>query len=179
MALSQIASNLTATAVGPLGRGQVTYPVSLTSDWGVLLPPGVVAIQDAATVTNPESDVTASTSRIVTLPEVIGTTLLLSMGYDKNLTVSTSPVVVVFGRRSFNGSVGRWMLLPTITGLRTITLTAASTTDTNDGALKWTQVVTAATAVDLLGCNEVVVCVQTALAGTGVTGTARVEGKVI
>ncbi len=158
-------------------RNSPTYLSSLSCAWATVVGTGIITTQDAATVTNPAALLTANSARLFKRPNGRGTTLLLALGYDDELSGLTDPVIVVFGRRN---SSDRWMVLPTISGSRTMTLTsAAATTDETDGTLKYTQADPSARAVDVLGCDEFIIAVQTALDGTGTKTNAIVQGKFI
>lgn len=150
-------------------------PVSLASAWQTIIDPGGVATQDAATITNPDSQIDNDTTHPFET-DGIGTYLLLRLGYDDALTSITNPVLRVFGRSS---SSDIWMPLPLRdnSGLN-VTLTTGAD-DTTDGTLKYTTPNFDSRCVDLLGCSQVLVGVQTALAGTGSTANAIVQIKII
>lgn len=152
--------------------GQHVAPVSLFSPWYAAIAATGVDDQDAATITNPTTQITASTRKL--LRRSSGSLLTFSLQYDRTLTSITAPVIKVFGRkRAGDGeSDGRWELLKNKNGDLAITLTPAST-DVDDGTYKYTTVDMTNHVVDTQGCDEFLVGIETALAGsTGVATTA-------
>lgn len=167
-----IGDTVTFVAFVPHRAGTVS-PQSISSDWQTIIDAGGPAVQDAASITSPDTQITASTRHIFNRAGV-GTNLLLRLAYDDGLTSITSPVVKVFGRTRG----GQWMLLKTRGGNLTGTLTTAAT-DVTDGTLDYTTPDWDDTAWDCLGCDEILVGVETALAGTGTTSNAVIEGKFV
>lgn len=155
-------------------NGAIAFPSSLVSGWSFAISAGGMTIQDAPTITNPESQITSST-RIKLNKGSRGALLLLSMGYSSGLSGITSPVVKVFGRTAGD----RWQTLKSRGGNLVETLTATAATDDTDGTLSYTIPDFAVTAWDCLGCDQLIVGIQTALAGTGTTSTAFLQAKVI
>lgn len=155
--------------------------ISLTSDWQTMIAAndgsdGGPESADAATITNPTTQITKATRRIYLRQGKAGMFLVLRLGYDDALTVTVDPVVAVFGRKN---SSGKWERLRNRAGALTGTLATDITNDVTDGTLKYTTVHHDNNMWDVLGCNEILVGVQTALAGTGTTTNSIVEGKVI
>lgn len=151
-------------------------PVSLKSAWVVAIDAGGVATQDAATITNPTTQITGSTKHIVARRNC-GTHAILRLQYDSTLTAITSPIVKIFGRV---GSAEAWQLLYSRAGNLVETLTVDTTNDARDGTYSYTTPSFSTHAWDCLGCDEILVGVQTALAGsTGSTATAVVQLKFI
>lgn len=150
-------------------------PVSMTAIWQTIIDAGGPAVQDAATINNPDSQITAATRHIFQRKGK-GTNLLLRLKYDSTLTTITSPVVRVFGRSGGE----QWQLLVSRGGNNQETLTVDTTNDSRNGTFSWTTPSFSVHAWDCLGCEEFLVGVQTALAGsTGSTATATIEAKII
>lgn len=149
-------------------------PMSMTTKWQTIIDAGGAVIQDAASITNPTTEITSST-RHMFRRYGRGTFLMLRLAYAAALTVGTSPVVKVFGRTS---STDVWQLLKTEGGSLTGTLTAAAT-DVTDGTYKYTTCDVLATTWDCLGCELFLVGVETVLAGVGTTSTAFIQGKLL
>lgn len=148
--------------------------VSLTSKWVTVISDGGPAVQDAATITNPTTQITASTRRIFNKADT-GTIVLVRLGYDDGATSITNPVVKVFGRTGTEP----WMVLKDVAGNLTLTLTTAASTDAADGTLLYTAADVATASVDCLGCEEIIVGVQTALAVTGTTANSIIQLKLL
>lgn len=151
------------------GPARGSFVASIRSAWVTVLDAGTVTSADNATITAPTTQVTRAGTHPIYLGTGAGQYVLVRLGYDASLSVTTNPVVKVFGRRSG----GAWELLPTRGGALSITLSAAST-DISDGTLKYTTPAASST-IDTLGCDEILVGVETALAGTGTTSTAIVQ----
>lgn len=170
MALSATVNN--GALVGMTGA---TAPSSITTGWISVITAGGPAVQDAATITNPTTQITASTRRIFSR-QALGTNIMLRLKYDSTLTLITSPIVKVFGRTSTDG----WQLLYSKAGNRFETLTVDTTNDARDGTFSYTTPSFSTHAWDCLGCEEILVGVETALAGsTGSTSTATIDIKCI
>lgn len=150
--------------------GQTTIPVSGIARWKTATT-AINAI-DAATVTNPNTQVTRNTTPIIKRSG--GTTLRLRMAYDASLTVSTAPVVKVFGRTGSDS----WQLLKSVRGNVSEALSVAAT-DASDGTLKYTTSDQFVHSWDCDGCDELIVVIETALSGTGTVSTAFVQVKFI
>lgn len=152
-------------------------PMSATSGWFSVIDAGGMDDQDAATITNPTTQITASTRHLI-YRNAFGTNLMLRMGYDDGLTTVTDPVVKVFGR---TGNTEIWQLLKTRSGAITGTITTQASddgaTDVTDGTYLYTTPDYDATTWDCFGCEYILVGVQTVLAGTGTVTTAFLQGK--
>lgn len=148
-------------------------PISLFAKWLTARAAGEVASQDAATITNPEVSIASYETKIIKLGQQ-GTNLILRLAYDDGLTAITNPIVKVFGRTGSDA----WQLLLNKAGGVTTTLTT-SANDTTDGTLLYTIPDFTTQAIDCLGCDELLVGVETALAGTGTVSNAIVQAKVI
>lgn len=156
-------------------RGPISTPVSATSEWIAAVTAGGATVQDAATITAPATEITAATRRVVQRQTSSGTAVLVRLTYDTGLTSVTSPVVRLYGRT--NG--GAWQALTSKAGSTSATLTVATTTDTGDGTYKYTTVDLSAHWFDCQGYDEILVGIQTALAGTGTTTNATIDLKAL
>lgn len=148
-----------------------TTPASVNSSWYEVC--DTISTQDSATVTIP-SGVTDYATRIITAPSHC-TQVLLRCKYDDEVTsVTGQPKVKVFGR--FNEG-DNWMTLENKDGDIAIVLTVDTTNDVDPGDYRYTLVKETKHHIDLKGCNQFIVCVETALAATGTVSTATVEAK--
>lgn len=148
-------------------------PMSATSFWETAISAGGIAVQDAATITNPSTEI-ASTATILKRGGK-GTLLVVRLQYDDGLTSITDPVIKVFGRTGSD----MWEVLKTRASTPAITFTVTTgANDTTDGTYLYT-LPSYVDAFDCLGCEEIVIGVQTALAGTGTTNTAVLQVKFI
>lgn len=152
---------------------EIVAPCSLTQNWTTAISAGGPAVQDSASITNPTTQITADT-RVLLRRGGVGTSLILRLAYDDGLTSITNPVVKVFGRTGNDV----WQALRNKSGSLTTTLTTAAT-DTTDGTLLYTNPAFDTEAIDCLGCDEILVGVETALAGTGTTSNAVIQAKII
>lgn len=152
-----------------------TTPVSITSGWSTVIDALGMDDVDAATITNPTTEIILSTRHRLHR-KGIGTTLLLRMGYDDGLTSITDPVVKVFGK---TGTSEIWTLLKSNAPALTGTLTTALTTDVTDGTYLYTTPDPIALGWDCLGCDYLLVGIQTALAGTGTVTNAFLQAKIV
>jgi hypothetical protein len=149
-------------------------PVSLTGVWQTVISAGGPATQDAATITNATTQITAATRSIFSRKGA-GTILLIRLGYDDGLTSITNPIIKVFGRTGSDA----WMVLKDVSGNLTLTLTTALSTDATDGTLLYTAADVATSSIDCLGCDEILIGVQTALAGTGTVSNSIIQVKAL
>lgn len=134
-------------------------PMAIRGKWREVIAAGGVDDADAGTITNPETEITDSTRRLIR-KDGAGTYLALRLGYDD--TPSTDPVVKLFGRHSEDEP---WELVPNRNGDLSQALEAAGT-DVSDGTLKYTTVDPDLHVYDVGGFGELVVGIETALAGT-------------
>ena len=159
----------------PVDIQQVTRPAQIASQWAVAIAAGGVDDVDNAgsDITDPETQIeaTAGTAR---QPYRVGagTTLLVRLKYRN--TVTTNPVIQVFGRYDSND---RYQRLITRGGAVDITLTPTAA-DLVEGSDLRTSIVLDNNSLDLLGCREFLIGVKTAIAG-GSPALAEVEVKVI
>lgn len=158
--------------------GDIVTPTPVASSWHTLVAAGGVATQDASVVTNPSTQITAATSREVTLDPPVGQAVAVRLGYDASLSNPTSPVGRLFGRHA-DDPADAWMALPNLSMETQVQLAINTTTDVTDGTLKYTDVDPKAHVFDRLGCTVFRWGTQTALAGTGTTSNAVVQIKPV
>lgn len=170
-ALAALGSTVTVSP-GYSSQRAVGSPMPI-HEWATAIAAGGVATQDAATIDNPTADITRSTTSVVNLGSVSGVYVTVQLAYDDGLTSITSPVIELYGRA---GGSGTWIRLPNRAGATAVTLTTA-TTDVTDGTLFYTAPSPTNHIWDRMGCDEFLVGVTTALAGTGTTSNAVVRIK--
>ena len=150
-----------ATSVEAIARPDAklgwTHPVGLTTDWVQLIDNLETADNSGNSITNPVTQITASTKRKLTV-QGRGTTLLLMARYDDDTSVTTSPVIQAFGK----DANGIWHKLKNASGTHEITVTCTFATDVQDGTYRYSDPVE----VDMDGSVEVLVGIKTAYAGT-------------
>lgn len=146
-------------------------PISGVSSW--VTANTLINTADAATVTNPQTEVTRTTTPIIN--RAGGTVLRVRMAYNASLTVSQAPIVKVFGR---TGSTQAWQLLKSAAGNIRETLTTAAT-DVTDGTYDYTTPDQTVHSWDCDGCEQLLIVVETALAGTGTVSDAFLQIKFI
>jgi len=158
-----------------LDLSRVVCPSNIASDWVDLRDEGSVDAADNAgsDITNPDTQITDAGAHILKKIKA-GTVLRLRLRYDDGDTLTTDPVVQVFGRHSDDGG---WQRLRNKSGNIDLTLSDAAT-DVEDGTDKFSDVDEDANSFDLDGCDQVIVGVKTAAAGTN-PELCAVEGKVI
>ena len=158
-------------------RGDMAITAQLRSQWVTIIDNGGMETQDAATLTDPDTDITGATTHIF-VAGGRGSTLLLRMKLDDAVISSTDPVIRVYGRHS---SADKWDAIPNSNSTPSITSAIVTTeaTDVSDGTDNWTTV-TVDTTFPMLGCDEFLVGVQTVLAVSGGDATlVSLEAKVI
>lgn len=168
------------------GKGFVALGAS-ASPWMTCIDAGGIATQDnSGTITNPTTHCTAATSHIFRRLDNGPATLMARLGYDDGLTGITSPVIVMCGRyrtkaQQDAGTDVPWQRLynKDPSPITEVTLTTASTTDIEDGTLKYTECDPRTHAWDVAGCNEFLPAKKTALAGTGSTSNAIVQCRLV
>lgn len=149
----------------------VSVPCSLTSRWTTAISAGGPATQDAASITNPTTEITASTRRILKRNRMNGTLVMVRLGYSG--TPSTDPIVGVWGRTGTDA----WQRLINKSSGTQSTLATVSASDVTDGTLKYTSASEDHT-FDCVGCEEILIGVETAFAGS-VTADSIIQMKII
>ncbi len=126
---------------------------------------GGAVILDAATITNPTTQITDASRQILkrgpqtdgTYASNEGSLLIVRLGYDDGLLGITDPVIKVFGRKD---STEARTLLRTKTGALNATLTTAPT-DVTDGTLNYTTPDLDRLGWDVQGCREILIGIET------------------
>jgi predicted DNA-binding transcriptional regulator AlpA len=98
-----------------------------------------------------------------------GTLIQVRLKYPTSATVTTSPVVQLFGK---DGG-GLFQRLSDIDGIHQQTLSVDTSNDVRDGTYSYTQPIE----VDADACSYVLAAIKTALAGSGLTG-ATIQARV-
>lgn len=154
-------------------------PCSINSHWETAIDAGGMDDQDAAVITNPDTQIILSTRHPIH-KGLVGTQLLFRLVYDDGLTAITDPIVKWFGR---TGDSQVWQLLKNRSGGITTTITTQASddgaTDVTDGTFLYTTPDYETQAIDCLGCDTFFVGLETALAGTGDVTTAFLQVKSI
>lgn len=159
-----------------------SFPSSISSDWVDVIDAGGLSAADNATITNPTTQITASTRHILQRNRGTGTLVQVRMKYDAATTaLGTSLVIKVFGR--YKDSVGNstaWQpLYNRSSGLQTTVAIAA--TDVTNGTNKYTTPDPSGHTFDCQGCDEILIGVEVAPA-TPTGGTIAnfiLQAKVI
>lgn len=160
--------------VGPTKQGGMVQPCSLSSKWMTVIDAGGPAVQDAATIQNPDVSITAATRHIFYRGSY-GTNLLVRLGYDDGLTIITDPIIKIFGRTGTDA----WQILPNKAASPTVTLATSLSTDAADGTLFYTAIDMQEHQIDCQGCEQILIGVETALAGTGSVANSIIQIKLI
>lgn len=93
--------------------------------------------------------------------------LSVRLAYPTAGTVTTDPIVQVFGRMAD----GTWELLEDLTGNTNVTLTSVAVADLDDGTLKYTLPAD----ISPGGALDVLVAIKTALVGTTLGSTSVIQ----
>ena len=183
-----LGATIQSLAQGTSPTGQFRAVGFASSEWQTVVDAGRVATADAATITNPLTDITNSATHIFSRQCGAGTYLRVRLKYASGINSGiTSPVVKVFGRSLSNpasgagGVAGPWQLLKNMNGgSLNSTLTVDPTNDARDGTFSYTTADALLHSWDVDGCSEFLIGVETAFAGTGgSTSTATIEAKFI
>lgn len=156
-------------------RGPQVFPCSLSSEWQTAIDAGGVTVQDAATILNPATEITAATRHIIRRNNHAGTLVKVRMRYVGS--VSQSPIVAVFGRSGNDP----WEVLYNQSDGTTAALTAAPSTDIREivGGVTYLFTLTSQDhTFDCNGCDEILVGIQTVVAG-GTTASDSIQVKII
>jgi hypothetical protein len=160
----------TITAYSWITPPKPTTEAAVRATYQTAIAAGLVATIDNATVTNPTTQVTRSGTSIVR-SDSGGVFMLVRLAYDDGLTAITNPSVKVFGRANLGEP---WRLLRNRAGALSASLVTAST-DATDGTLDYTTPDLTTNVWDVQGCDQFIIAVETALAGTGTTSNATVQ----
>lgn len=145
----------------------------ITSVWMTALSAGGPATLDAATVQNPDTQITGTTTVELDCSNWFSQDIAFRLGYTG--TPSASLVGQVWGRTS---TTEAWTPLPNLNGDVNMTFTANTVTDATDGTLYYTRVDPILHVVNRMGCNYLRFGVNTAFNGT-VTNTSILQAKAV
>lgn len=166
-----------AVTINPNADGQPNVESAFNAEWITVIAAGGMAVQDAATITNPTTEITDETRKLITLGDKAGHYIRLRMGYDDELTtILTDAVIRVFGRRN---SDDPWQVLENQNGDKTATLTSAESSDVTDGTLKYTHCDRLLHTWDRDGCTQILIGVETVLDGTGSETNSILQLKLV
>lgn len=146
--------------------GAHTMPVSIVSYWVTAVDTNTgltTADNGGSAVTNPATQITASTRYILDRNDTGGTRIHFRLKYTTGGTTTSYPTITVFGRAD---SSEPWQNLPNLAGNRAFTFVAAPE-DAADGTYSYTAVDPTANVVDTNGCNEFIVGIEVAAVGSG------------
>ena len=137
--------------------GQVpSLPMSVSGPWSAWVLQDLSTI-DAATITNPETQITASTRR-TWLRQFVGTSLQLQAVYPRAAALKTTdPLALVWGRSIVNGTALPWNLLTNDNGDSQITIEIDPTNDADDGSTYKYSTVKSTNWIDSQGYDEFIV----------------------
>lgn len=145
--------------------------------WQTIIDAGGATVQDAATITNPDTNITASTRHIYQKNQnspSLGRFLQARLRYDDGISAATSPIVVCFGRAKDGVA---WTPIKTRGGDRTATLTIDQTYDVQDGTYGYTTPDASDSTWETTGFDEFILGIETAFAATGTTTTALIQAR--
>lgn len=155
---------------------RIVRPAQVPAPWTTVIDIGGMIVQDAAAITDPTGEIITSTRHILNVKKS-GTILRARMAYDDGDTLTTSPIVVAFGRYDANEV---WQKLTNKAGITAVTMTVVTSTDVSDGTLNFTDVDPEDHAWDLDGCDAVLFGVQTIYAVSGGSAAlASLQARVI
>lgn len=163
-----------------MALGTARYQV--TSGWVTAITAGGPATRDAATVTS-ASSIDGTKKLLLLLPDKTEY-IAVRLGYDTATTLmGTDCVVKVLGRRNLTGTstntTDDLAVLRNRNNSSSMTLSASPSTDFDD-TLSYTDVDEYENVVNVKGCNEIVIAVETAFAPSdGSTSTCIVQVKVV
>ena len=171
-----LGTTVLAPIANPSSTPSAVAIISNTSGWIDFIDVGGLVIQDAATIINPTVQVENVTRKIVRRQSA-GNNLVLRVQYPANLAITVSPIVRVFGRAN---ATEVWTALPNLAAAVAAALTCVQASDVTDGTNNFSTVLIATQQFQVLGCNEILVGVQTIIAGTvGTAALAKLQGKFV
>jgi len=146
-------------------NGGASYPTSITHPWMDGIDIGGLISADAATITNPTTQITTATRKLIQKSQGLGTLLQLRTVYDATATGFTvTPIFAVFGRVQNSGDA--WQRLKTRAGGTSVTTNAAAT-DVSNGTFKHTTPDSLEHTLDCMGCDEILIGVETVCTPNG------------
>ena len=144
--------------------------------WSDVISGGGPGVQDAASITNPTTQIVNDTTFVISRDQRLGTTLAVRLAYNAGASTLTPPIIKIFGRARDDDA---WQPLYSLSGNLTATLTDAAT-DVTDGTFKYTTPHPTNHYFDTAGCDEFLVGVETAFAaGVGIVTDSKIQMKVI
>ena len=155
---------------------QGVVEAALGAPWITAIDAGGMDDQDAATITDPDTNITLATRHIFERDMNRGMFVTARMVYDDGISGVTDPVVKLFGRHN---SDDMWQILENLNGDIAVTIPTDLTNDVSDGTLNFTHPDGNTHVWDCFGCNEFLFGVETKLSATGIVTTAYLEVKVI
>src|SRR3990167_9218005 len=132
---------------------RITAPVSVTSRWTTIIDATGMDDVDAVTITDPNAEIITAMRHVFRRAGKAGTLLRLRLAYDDGVTVTTEPIIKVFGRTESDA----WEILPNLDGTLSVTMQIALTTDASDGTLNFTTPGKTEHTWDCDGCDEIIV----------------------
>lgn len=125
-------SSILASVTNPSHQRWV-LPMSVSAPWSAWVLQDLSTI-DAATITNPETQITAATRRVLGR-NFMGTSLQVQAAYPRAATLKTTDLQLVgFGRNIVNGTAQEWNAIVNDNGDSIITIEFDPTNDADDGA---------------------------------------------
>lgn len=169
-AVTQSAGNFAATDRTAKSSGVTT---AISSVWMTAITAGGPAVVDAATIQNPETSITNSTTVELDCSNWFSKEVAFRLGWSG--TPSANLTGTVWGRTS---TTEAWTRLTNLNGDVTMTFTPNAALDPTDGTLYYTSVDPILHVVNRMGCNYLRFGVQTAFNGT-VTNTSILQAKAV
>lgn len=166
---------IAAVSTGSYSAGDKTTTLPrqyMVTSWLTAVSAGGPATQDAATITNPTTQIVNSTTVELTREGHIGRYGAFRLAYSG--VPSANPTVTIWGQTDSDA----WQKLRNLNGDLTMTFACNTALDETDGTLYYTGVDPILHVVDFMGCNKIRVGIQTAFNGT-VTNTSLIQAKVI
>lgn len=168
----------------PLGTTITVRPANLslgaaeTSNscvWTTIIDAGGPAVQDAAAITNPDTQITASTRHRFDRDNHMGRFIQARLVYDDGITSPVSPILKLFGR-SYSDEA--WTAKKNRAGAVSGELTIDQTNDAQDGTYGYTTPDSAESTWEISGENEFIFGVETAHSATGTVSTSKIQVRI-
>lgn len=151
--------------------------VQISSGYQVAIAAGGMDVQDAATITNPDTEITDTSRNTIKCRS--SNVASFRMAYDVTGTVSANPVMKVFGRYQFpDDSYDDWQILENFAGAKSAIVLTNVSGDVTNATLRFTHPDRFENVYDLTGVSELIVGLEVALATvTGDADLAYLEVK--
>lgn len=169
-AVTQSAGNFAATDRTSKSSGVTT---AISSVWMTAISAGGPAVLDAATIQNPDTSITNSTTIELDCSNWFSKEVAFRLVWSG--TPSANLTGTVWGRTSTSEA---WTRLTNLNGDVTMTFTPNAALDPTDGTLYYTSVDPVLHVVDRMGCNYLQFGVQVPFNGT-VTNTSMLQAKAV